>query len=121
MYETELDNKVILLCKAPSTRNLHTFWEEVQEYMDKGYRYKRSNHRREVPMGMGMTRVTLFKDELKELEINSKPEEVKVEEVKVEEVRVEETKTEETKVKKGKTKKTATKKPNTKKSTNKKG
>lgn len=107
MYANEMDNKVILLCKAPSTRNLNVFWTEVQEYIDKGYRFKPSTNRRELPLGMGITRVTLFKVD---------GERAKVKEDKHQDVSVGETKVKEVKTKETKSKKTATKKStNTKK------
>ena len=62
MYAREHDNKVTIRCNAPSMVNMKQFWTEVQEYIDKGYRYSFSNDTGlmlEAPVGQTFSRVTL--------------------------------------------------------------
>ena len=72
MYAREHDNKVTIRCNAPSPLGLNQFWKEVQEYMDKGYRFDSESRKPflEAPVGTTFTRVTLVKEEAKE---NIKP------------------------------------------------
>lgn len=68
MYAREHDNKVTIRCNAPSMVNMKQFWTEVQEYIDKGYRYSFSNDTglmMESPVGQTFSRVTLEKVEAK--------------------------------------------------------
>ena len=63
MYAREYDNKVTIRCNAPSMTRLLQFWTEVQEYMDKGYRYDKESTMTmlEVPTAMTFVRVTLVR------------------------------------------------------------
>ena len=65
MYAREHDNKVTIRCNAPSPLGLNQFWKEVQEYMDKGYRFDSESRKPflEAPVGTTFTRVTLVKEE----------------------------------------------------------
>jgi hypothetical protein len=107
MYAKENGNKVTIQCNAPSMSNLIQFWTEVQDYMDKGYRYEKEllTSIREVPAAMTFTRVTL---------INNTKEETPVVETK-EETPVVETKEETPVVSKKAPKKATVKKPAAKK------
>ena len=73
MYAREHDNKVTIKCTNPQMSNLVVFWSEVQEYMDKGYRFDSDISKStmmEIPSSMTFIRVTLVKEAEKE---NIKP------------------------------------------------
>ena len=68
MYAREHDNKVTIKCTNPQMSNLVVFWSEVQEYMDKGYRFDSDISKStmmEIPSSMTFIRVTLIKEEAK--------------------------------------------------------
>ena len=68
MYAREHDNKVTIKCTNPQMSNLVVFWSEVQEYMDKGYRFDSDISKStmmEIPSSMTFIRVTLMKEEAK--------------------------------------------------------
>ena len=68
MYAREHDNKVTIKCTNPQMSNLVVFWSEVQEYMDKGYRFDSDISKStmmEIPTSMTFILVTLIKEETK--------------------------------------------------------
>lgn len=65
MFSQEDGSRVVIQCNNPNIANMMQFWTEVQEWMDKGYRYDKELLQKlsDIPTAMSFARVTLIKVE----------------------------------------------------------